>query len=162
MTMRRIAEASVWALAVGAVVGSVTAWTRAIPDARVEPRLVPWLPGEPRRIEIQEIRGAATTLRDRNPFRIERAPTSLRFGSPPAVPEPVAAESQLPNLALAGIVGGPPWLALVEGIPGREIGAILVEGAELNGIRLERLRGDTAVLSGLDTTWVLLPKRAWR
>lgn len=162
--MRRIAQAILWVVAAGAAACFIAVWHRADAGVRVEPRLVSGLTREPRRIDVQELRRAATQLRDRNPFRLERTPTAVRFGSQTTVAEPgiEAVQPQRPNLELAGIVGGPPWFALVEGIPGREIGAILVPGQELNGIRLERLRGDTAVLAGLDTTWVLLPKRAWQ
>jgi len=80
------------------------------------------------------------------------------------VPEPVEIPSHGVNLSLslAGIVGGPPWMALIEGIPGHESGAVLIQGEEINGFRLESIRGDTAVLVGFDSTWVLVPKQVWR
>lgn len=124
---------------------------------------IPRLAGEPRPPDSQSIRSAAAALRNRNPFRIERSPTAVRFGSPPVVvPPPIPDPTPpRPQPVLAGIVGGPPWLAVIEGIPGREAGVLLAEGEEVGGVRLERLRGDTAVLSSQDTTWVLVPKRLW-
>ncbi|HEX7051889.1 MAG TPA: hypothetical protein VF188_16905 [Longimicrobiales bacterium] len=159
-------EAVAWALAVGAVLASAWEWTRPMPDLRPESGFAVRPVARSRTIDVGAIHRSATVLRDRNPFRVERRPTMVRFGSAEIVPaaevEVVETPADRPNLVLAGIVGGPPWIVLVEGIPGRESGIILVEGEETYGFRLERVHGDTAVISGLDTTWVLLPKRVWR
>jgi hypothetical protein len=107
---------------------------------------------------------SAARLRDRDPFRSERKPTSVRYNPWEPAPAPIVTPPRppRPNLALVGIVGGPPWIALVEGVPGREGGVLLREGEEAGGVRLEAILGDTVRLAGLDTTWVLTPRRAWR
>jgi len=61
-----------------------------------------------------------------------------------------------------GLVGGPPWNAVIQGIPGREAGVVLSVGDSVNGIRLDKIHVDTAFVSGLDTTWILVAGRAAR
>jgi hypothetical protein len=115
-------------------------------------------------IDVTSLTAAATTLRDRNPFRLQRRPATRRvnpFEVVQAAPPPTPATPR-PTLSLAGILGGPPWHAVIEGVPGREGGTLLGIGEEANGIRLEQIRRDTVVLAGLDTTWILIPRRAWQ
>lgn len=157
-------EGAAWIASTVAVFAAIWIWSRPIPSVHTQIDLVPHGSSELGRIDIQSVRRAAVELRNRNPFRMERRPTSVRFGSAEVaqVAEVVEVHDHRPNLVLSGIIGGPPWIALIEGIPGREIGVALVQGEEVNGIRLERLQGDTAILSGLDTTWVLMPKQVWQ
>jgi hypothetical protein len=61
----------------------------------------------------------------------------------------------LPTLALAGITGGPPWTALIEGVPGHEAGVLLRQGESAGGITATRIGRDSVHLTGLDTNWVL-------
>ncbi len=77
---------------------------------------------------------------------------------PVATPPPAPAK---PPLALAGLLGGPPWNALIDGIPGRETGVLLQLGDSANGVRFVAVRGDTVVLAGFDTTWSLTARRPW-
>ncbi len=153
-----------WTLCGVATLAAIAAWTTAVPRA---------VPGTARGrgaapavvVDTSGISAAAARLRDRDPFRIDRKPAPIRFtpwesappGGTPPRPAPIR-----PSLAVAGIVGGPPWIAVVEGIPGREAGVLLTVGEEANGIRLTEIRGDTARLAGFDTTWALIPRRPWR
>lgn len=164
MTWNRYIEPVVWAIGAGAILASIWAWSQPPSAIYTQANFVPALSGEQSPINTKSVRSAAMELQNRNPFRMERSPTSIRFGSMQVAPaaDVVEVHANRPNLALAGIIGGPPWIALVEGIPGQEVGVALMQGEEVNGFRLVRLRGDTAVLSGLDTTWVLLPKQVWQ
>ncbi len=105
---------------------------------------------------------AAARIRDRDAFRVARRPADVRFSPWGVASRPELPPRIRPALALTGIIGGPPWSALVEGIPGRESGVLLIVGEESNGIRLTAVRGDTALLAGFDTTWALTPRRPWR
>jgi hypothetical protein len=60
-----------------------------------------------------------------------------------------------PRLVLRGILGGPPWDALIEGIPGREGSAVVRTGDKLAGLLIRSVRRDTVVVRGADTTWKL-------
>lgn len=164
MTKSTRLEMLVWTFAIGTALGSIPTWMHPISDGRSEIDFALQQVQPSQSIDAGAIHQSATVLRDRNPFRLERRPTSVRFGSLESelAPEDVQVHVDRPRLTLAGIVGGPPWMVLVEGIPGRESGAVLIQGEEINGFRLEHVHGDTAVLIGIDTTWVLLPKQVWR
>jgi hypothetical protein len=153
-----------WALAAVSMVASIGAWSTAVP--RVAPPAAADLTsaGRPARPDTNGLAAAAAATRRRDPFRLERRPTSVRYDPwAPLVPAgPAAPAPSRPALALVGLLGGPPWHALVEGIPGREGGVLMQLGEEVNGIRFRALRGDTVLVSGLDTTWTLTPRRAWR
>jgi hypothetical protein len=64
-------------------------------------------------------------------------------------------------LVLAGTVGGPPWAALVEGIPGRE-GAVLVRAGDVLGtLTVRTVKRDTVTIQARDTVWRLSLKKPW-
>jgi hypothetical protein len=58
-------------------------------------------------------------------------------------------------LVLKAIVGGPPWQALIDGIPGQPIGAIAEQGKRFNGFLVKLVTADSVVVQGPDTSWVL-------
>lgn len=165
MNAYRRGIAGAWALAAGAGLAAIAAWSTAAPSMpRATLKTYPLL-RSPTPLDTTGLAAAAAQLRDRDPFRWERKPTTVRYNPweplKPAEPN-VSSKPSRPPLALVGILGGPPWTALLEGIPGRVGGALLRVGEEAGGIRLLDVRGDTVRLSGLDTTWVLTPRRPWR
>jgi hypothetical protein len=98
-----------------------------------------------------------------NPFRIDRIPAPVAFMPNTGALKPVATAVVVPRpvLLLRGIVG-PPWQALLEGVPGKQ-GAIVVRpGDRFGELRIERIRHDTVVVRGADTTWRLAVARVWR
>lgn len=117
---------------------------------------------EIRRVDEDSItRGAAFSI-DNDPFRLSRRPSSVRYSSTPAAapPSPVATAPR-PTLVLRGIVGGPPWSAIVEGIPGREGTTLLRPGDSAGTLVVRSVGRDTVVIKGADTTWRLTVKRTW-
>ena len=109
------------------------------------------------------LRTSAVRLRSRDPFRLERKPSDVQYNPwQPVVVAPPPPPPVRPPLALAGLVGGPPWSALIEGIPGRDGSVLLQLGDSANGVRFVAVRGDTVVLAAFDTTWSLTERRAWR
>ena len=75
---------------------------------------------------------------------IAQSPTASR---PPAPPKP--------RLILRGLVGGPPWNAVVDGIPGRERGVVLRTGDTIAGLTVRGVRAGEVIVRGMDTTWTL-------
>jgi len=147
--------------AVGAA-GSIAAWATVIPEPPIEERLAEAGAPAPAPADTAALRTFATRLRTRNPFRLDRKPAEVLYNPwEPVVAAPPAPPPVRPPLALAGLVGGPPWNALIEGIPGRESGVLLQLGDSMNGVRFVALRGDTVVLAAFDTTWSLTARRAW-
>lgn len=158
-----------WALAMTVIAASAAAWSTAIPI--VDPERPTASHREGTRFSVASVpdtnrlSSSAKSLRDHDPFRFERKPTGVRFNPsgpnnqqvappPPAPPRPA--------LRLVGIIGGPPWTTVVEGVPGRESGVLLRVGEDVGGIRLTTVGGDSAVFAGFDTTWVLRAKAPWR
>lgn len=101
------------------------------------------------------------TIVSRNAFGAERFGAAGRIGSPssgatlttlatlatrPAAPRP--------RLALRAIAG-PPWRAVIAGLPGQVPETIARAGATFDGIVVRSISRDTVVLRGYDTTWVL-------
>jgi hypothetical protein len=97
----------------------------------------------------------------RDPFRLERKPSGVAY-SPAAEATPPAVRPPRPALAVVGIVGGPPWEALLENIPGRQGSALVRRGDTLSGLRIRSITKDTVKVTGMDTTWVLTVRRAWQ
>jgi hypothetical protein len=60
-----------------------------------------------------------------------------------------------PNLLLRGILGGPPWDAIIDGVPGREGAVVLRAGQTVNGLAVRSVGRDTVIIRGADTTWTL-------
>ena len=90
-----------------------------------------------------------------NLFRIGRA------NAEPATETAVAASPQPPKavtrpaLVLRGILGGPPWEAILEGMPGVETGVVARAGEVIGGLTVRSIGRDTAIIHASDTSWVL-------
>ena len=143
---------------------SIGAWTTVIPASAAGARGTDLTAPTATRVDTAALAALAGRLRTHNPFRLDHQPAAVRYNPwepavPPAPPPPAAPR---PPLALAGLVGGPPWNALIEGIPGVETGVLLQLGDSARGVRFVALRGDTVMLAGFDTTWALTARRAWR
>mgnify|MGYP001331351178 CR=1 FL=1 len=166
MTPRTLLWAAWSGTAIVAVVSAI-AWATTPPPAR---RL------SARSIAAAELstppapdssRSATSVLQSRNPFRLDRKPTAVRYNPwqpapPPAAVNLPAPKPPKPILSLAGILGGPPWSALIEGLPGREGGVLIDVGEQRDGFRVIAVIGDTVFVVGADTSWALTPRRPWR
>jgi len=99
----------------------------------------------------------------RDPFRVERKPSDVSFGTPDPAPAPLAPPARpFQSLVLKGIIGGPPWQAIFAGIPNRGDNAVAHVGDTLAGLRVIRIRRDGAVLRGRDTLLTLPLTRTWQ
>lgn len=104
---------------------------------------------------------ASDTLVARNPFRLDRKPSDVVYDPAMGVVPPAPPTVTRPPLAVVGIVGGPPWEALVEGIPGRQGSVLVRRGDTLGGLRVRSITRDIVRISGMDTVWTLPVRRAW-
>ena len=101
---------------------------------------------------------AAANTAGNDPFRIVNRPSPVRYdakvesgvGGPAAFTPPVR-----PPLVVKAIIGGPPWQAMVDGIPGQPAGTIVSAGATFDKLTVRRVGRDTVVIQGPDTTWKL-------
>jgi hypothetical protein len=106
---------------------------------------------------------AADAITAIDPFRLEHRPSTVAYrpeleGTPPT-PRPPAPPK--PTLALAGLVGGPPWAALLDGVPGRDESVLVHAGEVLGGLQVRRVSAAGVTISGMDTTWHLTLKHPW-
>ena len=103
---------------------------------------------------------AAEAIVANDPFRLANAPATVRFvaGQSQTIATP-ALPAPRPNLVLRAIVGGPPWQAVLDGLPGQPTGTVVTGGGSFDGIRIRAITRDTVVVESQDTTWKLTLKR---
>lgn len=105
---------------------------------------------------------AAANAAGNDPFRLVNRPASVRYD---AKTEGIGGGqvSELvplrPQLAVKAIVGGPPWQAIVDGLPGQQPGAIVRGGEHFDKLTVRSVGRDTVVIQAPDTTWKLTLKR---
>lgn len=168
MRASRAVVGAAWSAAGLALLGALSLWRPPNVSPALHSPPVPALVEVPEPVDEGTLRAAASIIHERNPFRADRSPTDVPFGSEPErdpPEEPDEPEEEAPpqaELTLKGIVGGAPWGVVIEGVPGAERGLLLLLGEERAGVRLEEVRGDTVVVSGALGTWTLTPARAWR
>jgi hypothetical protein len=160
MTRRRI-ERGLWLVAAAATSVSIVALRAG--DTDVSDVTIPVLPTAMLalpRATVDSLEQAVGDIGKRNLFRPERAMADVR-SVPTVVGAPMPAISTRPRLLLRGVLGGPPWDALVEGIPGHEGAVVMRAGQTLAGITIRAIHRDTVFVRGLDTTWTLTLGRSW-
>lgn len=94
------------------------------------------------------------TIAARDPFRLARRPTAVPYRPDglyqPA--EPTAEPNRPPPVALTGILGGPPWRALVRTGGDTRRDRVVVTGDTVAGFRVAIVARDSLVLESPDTT----------
>ncbi|MDR0786908.1 MAG: hypothetical protein LBG44_03480 [Gemmatimonadota bacterium] len=165
MNLTRRLEAGLWVSAL--VVGLWTAVTwksrslliRQAEGVPVQP-LPDFRPADP-----GALMDLSRSVVDRNPFRLSHLPPE----EAPVLYDPgvytdysyMEPFRMLPPLRVVGFVGGPPWQALVAGIPGREQGVVARAGDVFDDFLIRRVGPDTVVITGMDTIWHLTLEPAW-
>jgi hypothetical protein len=93
---------------------------------------------------------------DRNLFRRDRSPAQERV-QPIAAPltPPVAR----PHVELRGLMGGPPWEVLLDGVPGHQSSVLMRVGQTIGGVTVTSVKEGTVLLKGADTVWHLTLRR---
>lgn len=99
---------------------------------------------------------AAERTAQSDPFRADRHPASVPFSMTPAgIPAPLIPAGPPLRIALRGTIGGPPWRAILSGIPGHEGTVLLSPGDSLGGILVRRVTRDSAIIRLKDSTWAV-------
>lgn len=112
-------------------------------------------------LDEDSIMAAADDVVSGDPFRVANVPTDVAYSpdneggkaSLAAAPAPVRAPR--PRLVLRAIVGGPPWHAIVDGLPGQPPGTIVSAGMVVSNLEVRSVSRDTVLVQGSDTTWKL-------
>jgi hypothetical protein len=93
----------------------------------------------------------------RSPFRLDGVLTGNGNPAPTAgVSEPVVAEpATVYPVVLRAIVGGPPWLASLAGLPGEAGERVVRVGDTIGIVRIDEVSQSGVRLSTPDTTWFI-------
>jgi len=141
---------------------AVQRWRAARPLAVTRPAAIPSVTTAASAGLDDSLAVAADRLVTGDPFRVSNTPASVRFdagddaGAGAQAFTPVVSR---PVLMLKGVTGGPPWQAMIDGIPGQPAGTIVRAGARFDKLLVRVVSRDSVVLQGADTTWVLTFRR---
>ena len=98
-----------------------------------------------------------------DPFRLSNSPATSRddaAGSPAGKSAPMAVHSSRPALVLKAIVGGPPWQAIIAGLPGQSGETVVSAGVRFDPLIIKTITRDSVVVQAPDTTWKLTLRRS--
>ena len=158
----RAIELALWACAVGGAAAAGIGWREATRQASGEPARAEAPVPALARPEVDTLYAAVDEATAGNLFRPDRAPADTvpaapAPSAPPGPPTPPAPPK--PALLLRGVLGGPPWDALVEGFPGKRGSVVVRAGDVIAGLTVRAVRKDTVIVQGADTTWTLTMRR---
>ena len=160
MTTRVLAWACWGAIAL-TVGGGVLAATRARPTAPIVPRAAWGTPRIAPRLSGDSLAQLTARIVATDLFRVDRHPAAVAY-RPGALTAVGAAPAPVPkpNLAVAGIVG-PPWAAVLTGVPGHPTSVVVHPGDTLGGLRVRRITATAVTVTGVDTLWRLTVQQPW-
>jgi hypothetical protein len=106
------------------------------------------------------LRAAAETTVENDPFRLSNTPPAVNSTGRGNTTRPPA-PSRVPHvtLVLKAITGGPPWQAVLAGLPGQSGDALVRAGATFGEFAVQSITRDTVIVRTADTTWTLALKR---
>jgi len=106
--------------------------------------------------DADSLDSAAGRVIAHDPFRLARKPATVAFSIAPngVVGPPVPAAPPV-RIALQGTIGGPPWRAIIAGIPGHDGTIIVSSGDTLGGVSIRRVSRDGVTVRVKDSTWTL-------
>ena len=153
------------ALAVGLIlaggslaVATVVRWQSALPTVRHQGVSVPAIRIPADSLLDDSLASAEASIASNDPFRVANSPSAVRYdparegvqsnGSAPLV-------LVRPSFVLRAIVGGPPWQAVIDGIPGQPAGTIVRTGTTFDKLTVGPITRDSVIIKGLDTVWTL-------
>lgn len=107
------------------------------------------------------LRAAAETTVANDPFRLSNEPPDIDASAQGnKIKLPAPSRAPRPILVLKAITGGPPWQAIVAGIPGQPGDALITPGSSYGALTVQSITRDTVVIRAADTTWNLSLKRS--
>jgi hypothetical protein len=106
---------------------------------------------------------AEAALVENDMFRLANRPASVLFTLVPVPeapnPRAVTMAEPRPNLILRAIVGGPPWLAVLDGVPTQPKSLTVRAGDTFGKLVIKSVERDTVVVQMSDSTWKLTISR---
>lgn len=158
----RALERTLWACAFAAAGGTALGMRRAAPITHAVRPAIPATLFMERPVDDSSLNTIATRVTEHDPFRLDRRPATVPYGTPVgAEPASAAQSASRPTLAISGIVGGPPWVALLDGVPGHDGSAVVHHGDSLGALHIRAISASEVTITGMDTTWRLRIKHPW-
>ena len=131
--MKNLLEFGLWALL---ALGTARAATVLITDDRTDTAAISLTsPTIPAPVDAALARTQQMNVAARNPFRLNRAPSQLDYGAESSDPGVPSYPITLPPVRLSGIVGGPSWRAILEGVPGQRVSIVVFDGAVFGDVK---------------------------
>lgn len=160
MMQRR--EAVAFSIAMLAVLGATFRVARAGGDSPASAPLSFTVSPGGTTVEDDSLGEAAANTTANDPFRLVNRPSEVRYDARtegnPGAPAPFVPPVR-PPLVLKALIGGPPWQAVVDGIPGQPSGTIVRAGSAFDRLTVRSVGSDTVVIAAPDTTWKLTLQR---
>lgn len=151
--MKRLLLIGLWTLSLGLfslgtmeTYGLLHATQRAAPPFAVPPLSVI----SRRTLTAAAYDSALSNIIQGNVFRRDRSPAAEV-----AQPSALAPRPPRPHIELRGVMGGPPWQVLIDGVPGHQSSVLMRVGESVGGITVMGVKAGTVVLKGADTVWHL-------
>jgi hypothetical protein len=161
MMQRR--EATAITLAILAALGATLRVARtSVPPADHRPQSFAMKSGAIT-VDDDSLGEAAANAAANDPFRLVNRPSDVRYDA--RTDGGIGATAQLvspsvrPTFVVKAIVGGPPWSAVVDGIPGQQPGTIVRSGNTFDKLTVRSVGQDTVVIQAPDTAWKLTLSR---
>ena len=160
MSTRRI-EVALWTVAAVLALIAARGWRASPNEESANPAPIPVAVAGRLLPDGDSLEADAAYTVEHDPFRLERRPSDVPYvpgieSAPPPPPEPPK-----PVLVLTGIMGGPPWQGVLEGLPGTGGSTVVREGQLVGELRVVRVTREEVVVEGADTTWTLRVRRTW-
>jgi len=152
----RILEAGLWLGGAGMGVYAALTWsgmTRTPAAVRAEPSVAP------ETVALFDADSLANAIEEVKERELFGATQPLGSGIARSAPLMVPPQPPRQPLLLRGLVGGPPWQVVLEGVPGHMGSVVLRSGELIAGMRLRGVIRDTALIQMADTTWRLTVRR---
>lgn len=151
-------EAAILALAVLAALGAAIRIVRSDDAVIANASSIAVVSSDVPTVDDDSLGEAAANAAANDPFRLVNRPSSVRYDARNengAVGQTPVFVAPRPQLLLKAIVGGPPWQAIVDGIPGQPPGTIVRSGNAFDKLTVRNVGRDTVVIQTPDTTWKL-------
>lgn len=156
----RVLERTMWGMVLLLLCAAVAGWREGTIRAATPVGVSDRVPTAVIRFAPDTLDAWESEIVDGDLFRASRAPSPVAFGSATGSATPSTPRALPLSLSVTGIIG-PPWEAVVEGMPGKETGVVVRPGDRYGELRVRTVRRDTVVIQGADTTWRLTVRRAW-
>lgn len=108
------------------------------------------------RVADDSLAAAEDAIVTNDPFRLSNSPPAVRYDpAADGVVQSGVLSQPRPSLVLKAIVGGPPWQAVIDGIPGQPPGTLAQAGSRFDRLIVRAVTRDSVIVQGADTSWVL-------